>query len=158
MPDIVLLAVAAFLAGGINTIAGGGSFLTFPALIFVGVPPISANATSAAVVLPGYLGGALGFKKELAEIETKRLIQFVCLALIGGLAGSLLLLVTSSETFKAMVPWLLLVATFIFAIGERVRRWAESRENFPKIPELTSLLAVSIYGGYFNGGLGIMLQ
>jgi len=157
MVDTVLLVSAAFLAGGINTIAGGGSFLTFPALVFVGVPPISANATSAVVVLPGYLGGALGFRNELRELETRRLIQFVGLALVGGLAGSLLLLVTSSETFKAMVPWLLLMATFIFAIGERVRAWAEARENFPKIPELTSLLAVSVYGGYFNGGLGIML-
>ncbi len=68
----------------INTVAGGGSFLTFSALVFVGVPPISANATSTVVVLPGYLGGTLGFRKELAEIARKRLIQFICLALVAG--------------------------------------------------------------------------
>ena len=90
MPDSAWLILAALGAGILNTIAGGGTFLTFPALVFIGVPPVMANATSAVAVFPGYLGGALGFRKELQVFDRPTLLRLVVITLAGGLAGSLL--------------------------------------------------------------------
>ena len=84
METTILIAVAAFLAGVLNAIAGGGSFLTFPALVFAGVPPVIANATSAIAAVPGYLAAAIGFKDDIASVERKNLIQQTCITLIGG--------------------------------------------------------------------------
>lgn len=109
MIDLLIISVAAFLAGGLNSIAGGGSFLTFPALVFIGVPAIPANATSAVAVFPGYLSGALGFITEIKAFDRKTLLLFLGLSIVGGVAGALLLLVTPSEVFSFIVPWLLFV-------------------------------------------------
>lgn len=111
LPTFLLLAGAAFGAGVLNAIAGGGSFLTFPALVFAGVPPIAANATSALAVSPGYLGGVLGFRSELRAIPSSTLRREVLLSALGGIAGALLLLVTPPTVFSGLVPWLLLFAT-----------------------------------------------
>ncbi|MEW6707084.1 MAG: TSUP family transporter, partial [Pseudomonadota bacterium] len=97
--DWTLLAAAAFAAGALNAVAGGGSFLTFPALVFTGVPPIAANATSAVAVSPGYLGSALGFRAELAQLPRARLVAEGLVCALGGLAGALLLLVTPARVF-----------------------------------------------------------
>ena len=112
-----LLAAAAFAAGVLNAIAGGGSFLTFPALVFTGVPPIVANATSALAVSPGYLGSTLGFREELRALPARRLKLEMLISAVGGVAGALLLLVTPSHLFTGIVPWLLLFATALFAAG-----------------------------------------
>ena len=160
-----LLAMAAFGAGVLNAIAGGGSFLTFPALVFVGVPPIMANATSAVAVSPGYLGSTLGFKAELRELPLRRLWREMAICAAGGVAGALLLLVTPAKLFSAVVPWLLLFATALFAAGPAIARWAKGRRG-ADAPETLSeprwrdvaLLGVAVYGGYFNGGLGILLM
>lgn len=153
-----LLAVAAFAAGVLNAVAGGGSFLTFPALVFTGVPPIVANATSALAVSPGYLGSTLGFREELAQLPRSRLRREAVLAAVGGVVGALLLLVTPAKVFAGVVPWLLLFATVLFALGPGLARRAQAGGG----PGLSrwrepGLLAVSVYGGYFNGGLGILL-
>jgi uncharacterized membrane protein YfcA len=155
----VLLAVSAFAAGVLNAIAGGGSFLTFPALVFTGVPPIVANATSALAVSPGYLGSTLGFREELRSLPPQRLKWEMLLSAVGGVAGALLLLVTPSHLFTGLVPWLLLFATALFAAGPWIARRASGlpgsggqRWRNP------ALLAVAVYGGYFNGGLGILLM
>src|SRR5690606_20124264 len=111
MIDFLILAAAAFLAGILNTIAGGGTFLTFPALVFTGIPVVAANATSAVAVFPGYLGGALGFRRELALYDRRRLLRVVVATAAGGLIGSLLLLVSSNEAFSIVVPFLLIAAT-----------------------------------------------
>ena len=121
-----LLAVAAFAAGVLNAIAGGGTFLTFPALVWAGVPPIAANATSALAVCPGYLGSALGFRQELAALPRALLIREVSLSAIGGVAGALLLLVTPAKVFSGIVPWLLLFATVLFAAGPGIARCAQA--------------------------------
>jgi uncharacterized protein len=156
-----LLAAAAFSAGVLNAIAGGGSFLTFPALVFVGVPPIVANATSALAVSPGYLGSTLGFRPELRALPARRLKREMLISATGGVTGALLLLVTPAHLFTGIVPWLLLFATVLFAIGPLIARqaWAAARDGhaLPRWHE-PALLAVSIYGGYFNGGLGILLM
>ncbi|WP_210731933.1 sulfite exporter TauE/SafE family protein [Hydrogenophaga sp. PAMC20947] len=159
---IGLLAIAAFGAGVLNAIAGGGSFLTFPALIFTGVPPIVANATSALAVSPGYLGSTLGFKAELQALPERRLWREMGICAAGGVAGALLLLVTPAHLFSGIVPWLLLFATVLFAAGPSIARWARSHAQAtdtggPSWRDV-ALLAVAIYGGYFNGGLGILLM
>mgnify|MGYP001164249875 CR=1 FL=1 len=107
----ILLIAAAFAAGTLNAIAGGGSFLTFPALVFTGLPPITANATSAVAVSPGYLGSALGFRAELSALPRERLVREGLICAVGGVGGALLLLVTPAKVFSAVVPWLLLFAT-----------------------------------------------
>jgi len=138
MTSYIVITVAAFFAGILNAIAGGGSFLTFPALIFAGVPPVAANATSTLAVFPGYLGSAVGFKDDIAKVPRAIVIRYVIIALIGGLAGSLILLATSDRLFSAIVPWLLLFATLLFAFGDALRvRLAQA-----KLPEKTALMAV----------------
>ena len=155
--DILLILIAAFGAGVLNTIAGGGTFLTFPALVLVGVPPVMANATSAVAVFPGYLGGALGFREELSKFDRKQMARLIIITLIGGLIGSLLLLVSSNKAFSIVVPFLLLAATLAFLFGDRIRTWAASKSRAVTPYGTVGLLLVSIYGGYFNGGLGIVL-
>ena len=155
MLDYLVLAAAAFAAGLLNTIAGGGTFLTFPALVYTGVPVVAANATSAVAVLPGYLGGVAGFRKEIAALDRALLVKVVLATAFGGFLGSLLLLISTNEAFSAVVPFLLLAATLAFAFGERLQGWARRRQLAPGGPVGTVL--VSIYGGYFNGGLGIVL-
>ncbi|HMP09789.1 sulfite exporter TauE/SafE family protein [Hydrogenophaga sp.] len=157
----LLLVAAAFAAGVLNAVAGGGSFLTFPALVFTGVPPIVANATSALAVSPGYLGSTLGFRPELRALPMTRLRREMLIAAVGGVAGALLLLVTPAKVFSGIVPWLLLFATVLFAAGPAIARRA--RAGAADGPGLArwrepGLLAVAIYGGYFNGGLGILLM
>ncbi len=157
----LILAGAAFAAGILNALAGGGSFLTFPALVFTGLPPIVANATSALAVSPGYLGSTLGFKSELRDLPRRRLFREMTISAVGGVVGALLLLVTPSKLFAGVVPWLLLFATLLFAMGptiaKRVSQHAADDQVLARWRE-PGLLAVAIYGGYFNGGLGILLM
>ena len=150
-----LLGAAAFGAGVLNAIAGGGSFLTFPALVFTGVPVIAANATSALAVSPGYLGSTLGFRPELRALPDALLRRELLLSALGGLAGALLLLVTPAKLFAGLVPWLLLFATALFALGPLLTRRAGQAWRGWRQP---GLLATAVYGGYFNGGLGILLM
>lgn len=155
--DMMVLIVAAFGAGVLNTVAGGGTFLTFPALVFTGMPPVMANATSTVAVFPGYLGGALGFRQELRAFDRKRLARLAAITIGGGLVGSGLLMVSSNEAFSAVVPFLLLGATLAFLFGDRVRNWAARRAKALAPEGAASLFLVALYGGYFNGGLGIVL-
>lgn len=155
--DLLLVLAAAFCAGVLNTIAGGGTFLTFPALVFIGVPPIMANATSAVAVFPGYLGGALGFRDELSKFDKKQMLRLLGVAVSGGLIGSFLLLISSDKAFSVVVPFLLLAATLAFLFGDRIRSQAASKSCAVTPLESLGLLLVCVYGGYFNGGLGIVL-
>jgi uncharacterized membrane protein YfcA len=155
--ETILLIAAAFGAGILNTVAGGGTFLTFPALVFTGMPPVMANATSTVAVFPGYLGGAFGFRTELAGFDRRRLLRLVVITLVGGLVGSSLLLVSSNEAFSMVVPFLLLGATLAFLFGDKVRQWAASKARDVSSEGALGLFGVALYGGYFNGGLGIVL-
>lgn len=155
--------MAALAAGVLNAIAGGGSFLTFPALVFTGVPAIPANATSAVAVSPGYLGSVLGFRAELAALPRARLWQEGLICAAGGLAGAWLLLVTPAKVFAVIVPWLLLFATLLFAAGPRVLAMRQARAGGRvgqdhSLARPLALAVVAVYGGYFNGGLGILLM
>lgn len=152
----LLLCASAFAAGGLNSIAGGGTFLTFPALIYAGIPPVPAAAVSTISVLPGYLGGALGFRADIAAVDRRFLWQVALLSLAGGAIGAKLLLFTPGAIFLKVVPWLLLFATILFAASPRLATAAKS----PAVSgwRLPVLGAVAVYGGYFNGGLGILLM
>lgn len=156
MFETALLLTAAFVAGALNAVAGGGSFLTLPALVFTGVPPVVANATGTVALLPGYLAGAWGFREDTAPPPGLSMRLLVALSLAGGAAGAALLLVTPEATFRRVVPWLLLAATALFAFGPWLRqRLAGGAPSIPKA--VAGVLAVAAYGGYFNGGLGILL-
>lgn len=155
--EVVLLITASFFAGIINSIAGGGSFLTFPALVFAGVPTIAANATSAVAVFPGYLSGALGFAKELKVFPKSKFLLLIFLSISGGVLGSILLLITPEVVFSFIIPWLLGFATLLFASGNYVSKWAEKTSDTNGFKSNIATLLVCIYGGYFNGGLGIVL-
>ena len=155
--EVVLLITASFFAGIINSIAGGGSFLTFPALVFAGVPTIAANATSAVAVFPGYLSGALGFAKELKAFPKSKFLLLIFLSISGGVLGSILLLITPEVVFSFIIPWLLGFATLLFAFGNYVSKLAEKTSDTNSFKSNIATLLVCIYGGYFNGGLGIVL-
>ena len=158
---IALMLAAAFVAGALNAVAGGGSFLTLPALVFTGVPPVVANATGTVALLPGYMAGAWGFKDDMQSPPGLTMKQVVLLSLVGGSAGAALLLFTPDATFRKVVPWLLLAATAMFAFGPQLRAWAAGSNAAHAAPSATKaalgMLIVAIYGGYFNGGLGILL-
>ncbi len=160
MPDLILillLLIAAFLAGGLNAMAGGGSFLTLPALIYAGVPPVAANATGTVALLPGYASGAYGFRHDIQPVDGVSTLVLSAVSLVGGVIGAALLLVTPDTIFSSIVPWLLLLATALFAFGTPLSRWLQGQGIQGRGAMLGGLFAVSVYGGYFNGGLGILL-
>lgn len=152
----LLLSGAAFLAGVLNALAGGGTFLTFPALVWAGVPPIQANATSALAVCPGYFGSVLGFRQELAQLPGGLVWREMGISALGGVSGALLLLLTPPRVFAGVVPWLLLLATLLFVFGPALLRWSRSEGGLPGW-RLPGLFLATLYGGYFNGGVGILL-
>lgn len=158
-PDLIplaLLLAAAFLAGALNAVAGGGSFLTLPALVFTGVPPVVANATGTVALLSGYVSSAWGFREGLRPPVGLSMRALLGWSLLGGSLGAGLLLVTGDSTFRALVPWLLLLATTLFALGPTLLRRLHGGPG-PAWRSALGVMAVSLYGGYFNGGLGILL-
>ncbi len=158
MNEVLILGVAAFLAGALNAVAGGGSFLTLPALVFTGVPPVVANATGTLALLPGYLSGAWAYRDVIRSASRIRMSHLIGLSLVGGMAGAFLLLFTSSEGFERLVPWLLLAATLLFMAGPALSRRFARGSPAPRAAGAGGLFAISVYGGYFNGGLGILLM
>lgn len=158
MISILLLIAAGLLAGALNAVAGGGTFLSFPALVWVGVPPVIANATATLSALPGYIGSAFAYRRDIRPGAAIGLPTLLALTVIGGLLGALLLLVTPSQVFSGVVPWLLLLATLAFATGPTLLRLLlRQGKGLARLPAMLLLTAICIYGGYFNGGLGIML-
>lgn len=157
MTETLLMLAAGFLGGMLNAVAGGGTFITFPAMVASGVPVVSANASSTVAALPGYLSAALGFRRDIARIERRLVLRLTLWTLVGGSIGSGLLLVSSNRAFSVLVPFLLLAATSVFVWGAQVREWAGRHRNMVVPFGAGSMVPVAIYGGYFNGGLGIVL-
>jgi uncharacterized membrane protein YfcA len=153
----VLLGAAAFAAGAINSIAGGGSFLTFPSLVFAGVPAVMANASSTVALFPGSLASAISYRDDIRALEEKRLKSWWIVSVIGGGIGAVLLLVTSDKTFRQIAPWLLLFATLLFAFGSQISMALRGRLHSSQGVMLALLFPISIYGGYFGGGMGIII-
>ena len=119
--EFIFLFLAGFFGGVLNSIAGGGSFITFPALIFIGIPPIMANATNTFASCAGYLSGTYAFRKELAEHKSE-LPKIIIISLLGGISGAWLLLQTSEVVFRSAIPWLLLFATVLFIFGGQINK------------------------------------
>ena len=162
--DIVLIGVAAFAAGAVNSVAGGGTFFSFPALLAVGVPPVMANASNSVSLWSGSLAGAWAFRRELKRFS-RSLPALSVVAFLGGIGGGLLLLQTSNAAFSALIPWLLLLATVLFAFSSQistlVQRWkpapAGRDERHIGPGGYVFQLLVSIYGGFFGAGMGILM-
>lgn len=152
-----LLLGAAFVAGALNAVAGGGSFLTLPALVYAGVPALTANATGTAALLPGYLSSTWAYRHDIRTRRHASLPATVLASLGGGALGAGLLLLTPNATFRAIVPWLLLLATALFAAGPYLLAHLRRTQVAGTVATCAGVFAVSVYGGYFNGGLGIML-
>jgi uncharacterized membrane protein YfcA len=152
----VLLFGAACAGGAINAVAGGGSFIAFPALLFAGVAPVAANATNTIALWPGSLASAVAYRRELGDVR-RELIPLGTASLLGGLVGSILLLRTSDRTFVLMIPWLLLFAASLFSFGGTVTSRLASRARTSLALAVVAQAAISVYGGYFGGGIGIMM-
>lgn len=145
------------MGGGLNAVAGGGSFFTFPALVYAGVPAVAANASGTLALLPGYIASTWGFREDLQSPRTLSIRAIIASSMTGGAFGASLLLITPDATFRTIVPWLLLAATLMFAAGPALLRALNREGEAAGFTQTVSLFAVSIYGGYFNGGLGIVL-
>ncbi len=157
-----LLFCAAGLGGALNAVAGGGTFITLPCLIFTGVPPIFANTTSTMALWPGSVSSVAAYRKEIAGLRNLGLLAVP--SVLGGLAGAVLLLRTPEDTFVRMVPWLLLGATILFTYGSRLTRSLRARLTMGSPDGVRGVLLVgalqiviAIYGGYFGGGIGILM-
>ena len=154
------LAIAAVAAGLINALAGGGSLITFPTLMAVGIPPVMANVTNTVALCPGYLGATLAQKKDLHG-QQKRIRLLLPSAVIGGIIGGILLLNSSDQVFDRLIPFLILLAAALLAFQDTLRSWLQRRQGDKKgnIPEIWAVLPIalaSIYGGYFGAGLGVI--
>ena len=152
----VLLLVAGLIGGALNTLAGGGSFIVFPALLAAGVPPVLANASNTYAALPGYVSGAAGLWGDVVAYRD-RLLVYGLVAVVFGYAGAELLLHVSDAQFSGVVPWLMLFAVVLFAFGAQINAFVASRAGTSRGAKaagagalLVILAAVSVYGGFFN--------
>jgi uncharacterized membrane protein YfcA len=162
IPHSAAAFVAAFLAGGINSVAGGGTLVTFPTLMWLGLPSVAANATNTVAIWPGSLGSIWGFRRELGRTNPK-MRWLVIPSFAGGAIGALLLRRTPPGVFDRLVPFLILFATILFTVQAPISRWlgqsqgTQHRSNAWFGGVILMQLAVGIYGGYFGAGMGIMM-
>lgn len=166
--SLVTIAAVSAVGAAANAVAGGGTLLTFPALIALGVPPVAANATSTVALWPGTISSMLGYRRELAGAKAWAQ-RFAIPSVLGGVVGAALLLVTSEKRFATLVPWLVFAATLLFAMQRPVVRWLLSRGSVraphaegsalapPTLGLLVGQFGVAIYGGYFGAGAGIVV-
>jgi uncharacterized membrane protein YfcA len=158
MPHVVLLAGAGFLAGAMNAAAGGGSFVSFPALVFAGVPPLYANASSTVALFPGAVTSGWAYRHALGGIGDVTLPVLLAVSVLGGLLGAALLLATPPGAFNVLVPWLLLLATLAFAFGREAGIAVRRVLRIGRTTTLAAQFMLAIYGGYFGGAVGIMMM
>jgi uncharacterized protein len=157
--DAVLLFLAGFVSGAVNAVAGGGTFITFGALSLAGIAPISANATSSITQFPGYITSTLAYLDDIRLIWRGALALAVASA-IGALAGALILLALDNPSFRALVPWLLIAATALFAAGPWLKPKATPAVEMRKPDTIAGLaiqFATALYGGFFGAGMGVMM-
>ncbi|MGE0545920.1 MAG: sulfite exporter TauE/SafE family protein [Kofleriaceae bacterium] len=156
--SIALVGAAALGGGAVNAIAGGGSLITFPTLVALGLPPVTAAITNTVAMCPGYLGGTLAQRRDLIG-QRGRAMKILPIAAVGGVGGALLLLGTSDRLFEVVVPFLLLFAALLVAVSGRLREWLLSRIAARRAESLVILpigLAAT-YGGYFGAGMGVIV-
>ena len=158
-----ILFLAGLAAGAINSVAGGGSFIAFPALLFVGIPPVNANASNAVAVWPGQAVSIGAYRSQFRNLSWSTMTPLIITAVLGGVLGGWTLLKTPQAMFMHMVPWLILAATIVFTMSGRVTRWVRQRTASGEHHEFSNVRAVSIqifiafYIGYFGAGAGILI-
>jgi uncharacterized membrane protein YfcA len=165
IPHAVLLFFAAVAAGVINSVAGGGGFITFPSLVFAGIPPVNANATSTVALWPGTVASSGAYRRELQyRTQWLAMAPLLIVSLFGAVAGAMLLLHTPPRLFMRIVPWLLLGATLLFIFGGRISQFIRARMHQHKRADALHLagitilqLATSVYIGYFGAGAGMIM-
>lgn len=158
----LLAGVGAFAAGMVNALAGGGTLITFPLLTAFGVPAVAANVTNTVALCPGYFGATFAQRGLLKE-QTKRLWVLLPAGLLGGFGGAFLLLHTGERLFKGLVPWLILLASLLLAVGEPLKKWLQAKSaerNANRKDKWIVVLPVglaAVYGGYFGAGLSVII-
>jgi hypothetical protein len=161
--EITLLFSAAVAGGAINSVAGGGGFIAFPALMFTGVPSINANATNTIALWPGTVASTGAYRKALNAEVLKKITPLIIITILGSLLGARLLLKTRQTTFDKMVPWLLLAATLLFSFGGKVTAWLVRHQDHHEPTRLRVVMitlaqaCVAVYIGYFGAGVGIVM-
>ena len=156
---LTLLFVAAALGGALNSVAGGGSFIAFPALLFSGIAPVIANATNTVALWPAGLASAFAYRNDLPGPRSMIAVLSGA-SLVGGLAGAILLLKTRESTFVHLLPWLLLVATVLFTLGKKLTaklRAVHGASSRTLLIVAVAQTVIAVYGGYFGGGMGILM-
>ncbi|HEY3369279.1 MAG TPA: sulfite exporter TauE/SafE family protein [Prolixibacteraceae bacterium] len=159
----VLVFLAAIAAGFINAIAGGGTLVTFPVLLAIGIPPVVANVTNTVALVPGTIGGMWAQRKDF-QSQYRRLLKLLPVAILGGTGGGLLILNTSEQTFRTIIPYLILMATLLLAAQVRIKNWVVARmgniqhEKHNPFFMISMVFLAAIYGGYFGAGLGVILM
>jgi len=161
--QIVLLAGAALVAGAVNAVAGGGSLISFPALLAVGYPALTANVTNSVALTPGYFGGTLGYRRELTG-QRGRILALGAISAAGAVVGAVLLLISSAELFERIVPWLIFLACGLLAAQTRLARLVRDRRPDGSAgdgghtgPLFAAQFLAAAYGAYFGAGVGIMM-
>ena len=159
--DAAILVVAGFAGGAVNAIAGGATFFTFPAMLLTGIAPVAANASNTVALVPASIAAAWSLRRELASVR-RHLLRLASIGAVGGVVGAILLLTTSDRTFMTLVPFLLLLATILFAASPRLlamsRAHRPERSGFKLGPAtLAVLVFCAVYGGYFGAGIGIIM-
>jgi uncharacterized protein len=146
------------LAGAMNALAGGGSFVSLPALIAAGVPPVQANASSTVALFPGGVASAWAYRDGLGSVGAVSLRALLLATVLGGLVGAVLLLRTPGATFDFVLPWLLLVAALALGLGRKLGEWLRRRRRIAPAAVLAIQFGLGVYGGYFGGAVGIMMM
>ena len=158
MNPLFLIAAAGLLAGMMNALAGGGSFVTLPALIAVGVPSVLANTSSTVALYPGQLTSAWTYRDGLGPIGSVPLRSLIIATFVGGALGAVLLLSTPIKTFDVILPWLLAIATVALSLGARLGEMLRRHWQISAPTVLVVQFCLGVYGGYFGGGVGIMMM
>jgi uncharacterized membrane protein YfcA len=158
MNSFLLISGAGFLAGTMNALAGGGSFVTLPALIAAGVPSVQANASSTVALLPGAAVSSWAYRDGLGPVGAASLRSLLIVTLLGSIVGALLLLWTPSKIFDFVLPWLLLIATLALTFGRRIGEWLRRRWRIGQGVVLAIQFVLGIYSGYYGGAVGIMMM
>jgi uncharacterized membrane protein YfcA len=160
--NFFILAMAGLTAGVINSVAGGGTLISFPALMLAGVPAIAANATNTVALLPGIASSLVAYRRELAA-QRAWAWRFIPVSLLGGLLGAILLLRTGEAQFRAFVPYLILFAAALFTFQNQVSRWLQieartiEQSRHGLAAAMMFQFCVAVYGGYFGAGIGILM-
>ena len=157
--EVVTLAVAGFIAGVVNALAGGGTFFTFAVMVAFGMPALDANATSAVALVPGSIATGAAYRREITA-HWREILPFTLIGIVGGIAGAWLLIAIGDARFRPLVPWLLGGATLLFALSSRIRASVKTIAGHGGIGPLWGRVVVgivAIYGGFFGAGMGIMM-